>query len=54
LSLFAGFSFVSAAPGPPSERTAVWLSGGQRQQLLVGRDLLCDAPVLILDEPASV
>ena len=47
---------VHALPDGLDSKVALWgesFSGGQRQKLIVARELLRDAPVILLDEPTS-
>ena len=50
------YDFISAQPAGFDTRVATWgssLSGGQRQRLVIAREILQDAQVLLFDEPTS-
>ena len=50
------YDFIAAQPGGFDARVAIWgasLSGGQRQRLVIAREILKDADVLLFDEPTS-
>lgn len=50
------YDYIAAQPEGFDAELAIWgnaMSGGQRQRMVIARELLKDADVLILDEPTS-